>query len=118
MYVHKLMYFMYTHYVDRPQIKITTEIGGCRYVYVSWAVIDNPQENVLDTPCRIGRFTIILSSMDTTNIVVISVISHNFTGLSDDALFNFTIIGWDLGETAIININSTFVKTASALKST
>ena len=118
MYIRKLMYVMYIHYVDRPRIKITTATGGCRYVYVSWIVIGNLEENVADIPCSIGQFRITLSSMNTTKTLVNSAISHNFTGLPDDTLFNFTIIGLDAEESAIINRNSTSVRTALALKGT
>ena len=117
LYMHKLMYIMHIHYVDRPWIKITAATGGCRYVYVSWIVIGNLEENVADIPCSIGQFRITLSSMNTTKTLVNSAISHNFTGLPDDTLFNFTIIGLDAEESAIINRNSTSVRTASALES-
>ena len=78
--------------VERPAIKITTAIGGCGYVYVSWAVNGNVPD---DEMCRIENITVTLSAVDTsiTEIPSQIEISHNFTGLSDNTLFNVTVKG-------------------------
>ena len=78
--------------VERPAIKIKTATGGYGYVYVSWTVIGNVLD---DEMCRIERISVTLSAVDIsiTEIPSQIKISHNFTGLSDNTLFNVTVKG-------------------------
>ena len=89
-------------------ISITTEVGGCGYVYVSWSVINNVPD---DEMCGIGRVTIMLSSayISMTEFPVLN--SYNFTRLPDNTLFNVTVIGTSINERNIISPAFTSVKT-------
>ena len=77
-------------FIERPVVSITTATGGCRYVSVTWSVIDNAND---DDMCGIGSFNITLTSMDISMTVITRMISYNFTELPDDAVFNVTVIG-------------------------
>ena len=84
------MYFL--SYIEKPQVGITTIMGGFGYVYVKWVAIGNVHHD--DPLCSINRFYVTLSSVDiSTTVIVISRISRNFTGLPDDTLFNVTVVG-------------------------
>ena len=95
-------------YIEKPKIKITTVMGGFGYVYVKWFVT-----GIRDDPlCSIGRFYVTLSSVDTsTTVVVISRISHNFTGLPDDTLFNVTVVGSNVNDDNFTNLAFASVRT-------
>ena len=97
----------YVHYIERPLIKITTATGGCGYVFVSWTVTDSDHDDV----CTIGRFNVTLSSVGITMSVISLMLSHNFTGLPDDTLFNVTVSGVSLTGTTVVNLNSTSLRT-------
>ena len=88
-------------------IEITAATGGCGYVYVSWSVTDSD----LDDACGIARFNVTLSSVDITMSVISVMLSHNFTGLPDNALFNVTVTGISLTGTTIVSLNSVFLRT-------
>ena len=98
---------MNVHYIERPMVEIATVTGGCGYVYVSWIVINNVPQ---DVTCGISGFTIVLSSMDVSMTVMTTMITHNFTGLPDDTLFNITVIGTNINERKV-SPASTAVKT-------
>ena len=86
-------------YIERPQIDITTIMGGFGYVYIKWFVTGNVHD---DPICSITRFIVTLSSVDTPITVVdTSSISHNFTGLPNNTLFNVTIVGINLKDNNI-----------------
>ena len=78
--------------IERPAIKITTATGGYGYVYVSWIIIGNVPD---DFVCGIASSTVTLSSMDISMTRFLSLMSHNFTGLSDNTLFNVTVKGFN-----------------------
>ena len=61
--------------------------------------------------CNIGRVTVTLSSVDVSITVMTMMITHNFTGLPDDTLFNVTVIGTSANERNIIDVSFTSVKT-------
>ena len=88
-------------------IEITTATGGCGYVYVLWIITDSDHDNV----CSIGRFILTLSSVDITISVISVMLSHNFTGLPDDTLFNVTVIGTSLTGTTTVNLDSVSLRT-------
>ena len=65
-------------------------MGGFGYVYVKWSVFGSLP---YDDTCSITHFNVTLSSVyNSTTVVVTSEISYNFTGLSDDTLFNVTVV--------------------------
>ena len=88
-------------------IEITTATGGCGYVYVSWSVTDSDPDDV----CSIGRLNVTLSSGDISMSVISLMLSHNFTGLPDDTLFNVTVTGISLTGTTVVNLVSTSLRT-------
>ena len=88
-------------------INITTTTGGCGYVFVSWSVINNVPD---DDMCAISRVIITFSPVDVSITVMTGMISYNFTGLPDDALFNVTVIGATINE-GNVNSASISVKT-------
>ena len=95
------------HYIERPVIEITAT-GGCGYVYVLWSVTDSD----LDDACSISRFDVTLSSVDISmSVTPPSMMSHNFTGLPDDTLFNITVIGISLTGTTAVNLAYTSLRT-------
>ena len=93
--------------LERPVIEITTATGGCGYVYVSWIVTDSD----LDDVCSISHFNVTLSSGDISMSIMIARLSHNFTGLPDDTLFNVTVIGIDVTGTTTVSLASTSLRT-------
>ena len=60
-------------------INTITAIGGCRYVSVSWTVINNVPD---DDMCGIGHFNVTLSSVGVSMTVITTVFSYNFTGFT------------------------------------
>ena len=97
------MYALHT-YTDPPVVKITAATGGCGYVYVSWNVTNNIEL------CQIVQYNVTLLS-STVNVIISSseINSHNFTGLSDDTLFNVTVTG--INAMGFANPDSTTVRT-------
>ena len=84
-------------------------MGGFRYIFVKWFVTGNVHH---DPICSIIRFNVRLSSMDnSTTAVVISGISHNFTGLPDDTLFNVTVVGINVNGDNLPNLAFASVRT-------
>ena len=101
------MYFL--SHIERPQIKITMIMGGFGYIYVKWFVTGNVHH---DPICNIIRFIVTLSSMDNSaTVVVYSGISHNFTGLPDDTLFNVTVVGINVNGDNFTNLAFASVRT-------
>ena len=88
-------------------IEITRATGGCGYVYVSLTLTDSDP----DDGCSIGRFNVMLSSVDISVSLMSQMLTHNFTGLPDDTLFNFTVMGISLTGTTVLNIASTSLRT-------
>ena len=88
-------------------VETTTATSGCGYVYVSWIVTDSDP----DDGCSIGRFNVTLSSVDISVSVISQMLSHNFTGLPDDTLFNVAVIGIILTGTTVVNLHSTSLRT-------
>ena len=84
-------------------------MGGFGYVYVKWFVTGNVHH---DPTCSIADFKVTLSSMDnSTTVVVYSSISHNFTGLPDDTLFNATVVGTNVNGDNFTNLAFASVRT-------
>ena len=110
MYVAGYMYVMYLYicYIDKPVIDITATTGGCGYATVSWSVINNVHD---DDMCGIGSFNIILTSMDISMTVITRMLSHNFTGLPDDTVFNVTVIGISVIGGSFISFDFASLKT-------
>ena len=101
------MYFL--SHIERPQINIITIMGGFRYVYVKWFVTGNVHH---DGACSIAHFKVTLTSMDnSTTVVVTSDISHNFTGLPDDTLFNVTVVGINVNDDNLPDLAFASVRT-------
>ena len=94
--------------IERPQIKITTVMGGFGYVYVKWSVFGSLP---YDDTCRIGHLNVILASMDNSITAVTSGISYNFTGLPDDTLFNVTVVGINVKGNHFTNLAFASVRT-------
>ena len=107
------MYVCTCPYQDKPVVKITAATEGCGYVYVSWTVIGN------NDICEITNFhaTLVLIvmglPMGITKQISTEMNSYNFTGLSDDTLFDVTIIG----SSRVVNADpaSTLVRTPKSM---
>ena len=96
-------------HIERPQINIATAMGGFGYVYVKWFVTDNVHH---DAACSIADFKVTLSSINNSiTVVVNSVISHNFTGLPDNTLFNVTVVGINVNGDNFTNLAFASVRT-------
>lgn len=94
-------------HVDIPVVIILTATDGCGYVSASWISVGEREE------CRIVRYNVLLSiSMNVLLNVNVYNNSHNFTGLSDDRLFNVSIFGTTMVG-ILSNLDSAFVKTLS-----
>ena len=69
-------------------VKITAAMGGCGYVHVSWTTTGNSDM------CRITQYNVTLSSATVNMTISINgMLSHNFTGLPNNTLFNVTVTG-------------------------
>ena len=88
-------------------ISMTTERGGCGYVYVSWTVPNNVPD---DDMCGISHFNVTLSSVNVFMTMKPMTNSHNFTRLPYDTPFNVTVIGTN-NEDSVIHSVSTSVRT-------
>ena len=89
-------------------ISMTTERGGCGYVYVSWTVPNNVPD---DDMCGINHFNVILLSVNVFMTMKPVTNSHNFTGLPYGTPFNVTVIGTSINENSVIHSVSTSVRT-------
>ena len=65
---------------------------GCGYIFVKWRVTGNRNDEM----CGIVRFYVISSYGNTSDTKITSMIMYNFTGLTDDTLFNVTVVGINL----------------------
>ena len=92
----------------KPVVKITTTIGGCEYVYVSWNVSGNNDE------CSLSSFNVTLSYMSkdiksVTSFMITTFNSSTFTGLPDNTQVNITVSG--IKREDVLSFDSTSVMT-------
>ena len=75
-------------YIDRPVVEITTAMGGCGYVSVSWTATGNSDV------CRPIQYNVTLSSsMINMDAMVTSMNFHRFNELPNNTQFTVTVIG-------------------------
>ena len=106
------IFFCFWKHTERPVINIITATGGCGYVIVSWAVINNVPN---DAMCGIAHLIVTLSSVDVSITEIVTVNYYNFTRLPDDTLFNVTVIGTSINEKDVISRTFTSVKTMESM---
>ena len=79
---------MYLHYIDKPEVQITTASVGCGHVNISWNVTDNDDE------CSVFSYNVTLSKDDhVTESIVTTTNSSTFTGLPGGTQININVSG-------------------------
>ena len=105
-----IQYVQYVCYTDKPVVGITTAIGGCGYVNISWSTTGNNDE------CSVFSYNLILSyvTMDdnVTESMITTMNSSTFTGLPDDTEFNITVSGIGIMQD-ILTLDCTSVSTVA-----